>query len=61
MKITGSVRKSSHQDPGLCYLHLTIFFPYTYTLLFCCKIKSCCDCRFPQKIGLQTTVPLYVL
>ena len=23
-------------------------FSYTYTLLFCCKVKSCCDCCFTQ-------------
>ena len=36
MKITASVKKSMHQDQGVCYLHLTIFF-YTYTLLICWK------------------------
>ena len=42
MKITASVTKSLHQDCGTCYLHWPIFFPYTYTLLFCCKIKCSC-------------------
>ena len=45
-KITGSVTKSSHQDCGQCYLHLPIF-SFTYTLLLCGKMKSCCDCCFP--------------
>ena len=40
-------------------LHI-LFFSYTYNLLFCWKIKSCCDCCFPQKIRLQTTVQ-YIL
>ena len=32
-KISASVTKSSHQDCGLCYLHLPVF---------CSKIKSSC-------------------
>ena len=28
MKITATVTKGSHQDHGLCYLHLPIFFVY---------------------------------
>ena len=36
-------------------IHTYVFF-YTYTLLFCWKIKSCCDCYFPQQIRSQTTV-----
>ena len=43
MKITASVTKSSHEHCGQYYLHLSIF-SYTYTLLFCWKMKSCCDC-----------------
>ena len=31
------------------------------TLLFCCKIKSCCDHCFPQQIRPQTTNQLYML
>ena len=31
VKITVGVTKSSHQDCGLCYLHLPIFFLYTHT------------------------------
>ena len=31
MKITVSVTKSLHQDNGLCYLHLSIFFLYIHT------------------------------
>ena len=58
MKITASVTKSLHQDCGLCYSHLPIF-SYTYTLLFCCKIKSCCGCCFPQQIRPQITVQDY--
>ena len=52
MKITESVAKSLHQDSGLCYLYLPIF-SYTYDLLFCCKIKSCCDHCFRQLYLLQ--------
>ena len=37
------------------------FFSYIYTLLFCWKIKSCCDRCFPQQIGPQTTVQWYIL
>ena len=50
MEITVSVTKSSHQDRGLYYLHLTYFFSLTWTLLFCCKIESCCDHCFSQQI-----------
>ena len=42
-----SVTESLHQDCGPYYLHLPIF-SYTYTLLFCYKIKSCCDRSFLQ-------------
>ena len=37
-----------------------LFFPYTSTLLFCHKIRSCCDRCFPQQIRPQITVPLYI-
>ena len=57
MKITASVTKSSHQDRSPCYLHSPIFFPDTYTLLFC----GSCDHCFPQQIRPQTTVQLYIL
>ena len=40
---------------------LNLFFSYTYTLLFCNKMKSCCDRYFPQQIRPQTTVQLYKL
>ena len=40
MKIPVSVAKSSHQD-------------YTYTLLFCCKIKSSCAGLHKLREGLQ--------
>ena len=59
MKITASVTKSSHQDRGPCYSHLPII-SYTSTLLYCCKMKSCCDHCFPQKIRPQITVQLYI-
>ena len=59
MKITASVTKSSHEDRGLCYLHLLIF-PYTYIVLFW-KMKSCCDLSFPQQIRSNTTVQLCIL
>ena len=35
---------------------LTYFFSYTYTLLFCWKMKSFCDHCFSQQIRQQTTV-----
>ena len=61
MKICASVtKKSFHQNCGLWYLHLSISF-YTYTLLFSCRIKSCCDHCFPWEIRPLTTVPLYIL
>ena len=34
------------------------FFPYTYTVFFCWKIKSCHDRCFAQQIGPQTIVQL---
>ena len=55
MEISASATKSSHQDCRPCYLPLP-FFSYTYTLLFCWKIKSCCDHIFPQQIRAQTFV-----
>ena len=30
MKITGSVKESSHEDRGPCYLHIQIFFLYIH-------------------------------
>ena len=33
--------------------HLYLFFSLAYTLLFCGKIKSCCDHCFPQQIRPQ--------
>ena len=60
IKITASVTKNSHQDRGLCYLHLR-FFSYTCTLHFCWKIKRCCDRCFLQQIRQHTTVQLYIL
>ena len=51
-----SVTKSSHQDCGPCYLHLTIFFLYIHSLLLLENKESCYDCCFPQQIRLQITV-----
>ena len=31
MKITASATKSLHQDCGSCYLHVPIFFLYTFS------------------------------
>ena len=59
MEISASATKSSHQDCRPCYLPLP-FFSYTYTLLFCWKIKSCCDHIFPQQIRAQTFVQWYI-
>ena len=50
MKITASVTKSLHQVCGPRNLHLHLSFSHTYTLLFCWKIKSCCDRCRPQQI-----------
>ena len=41
MKITASVTKSSHQDPGPCYLHLTIFFLYIHSPVLLQNKSSC--------------------
>ena len=38
-----------------------LFLTYVYTLLFCWKIKSCCDCCFPQQIIPQNTIQSYML
>ena len=37
-------------------IYTYLFFSYTYTLIFCWKIKSCCDHCFPQQIRPHTTV-----
>ena len=51
MKITASVTKSLHQDRGLCSLHSPIFFPYTYTLLFCGSCDRCFPCfRYDRRL-----------
>ena len=42
-------------------IYTCLFFSYTYTLLFCWKIKSCGVCCFLQQIRLQITVQWYVL
>ena len=60
MNITASITKSSQEDRGLCYSQLPIF-SYTYTLLFCCRIKSCCERCFPQQTRPLTTVQLGIL
>ena len=53
-----------------CYKKLTstqtlaIYFPvfsFTYTLLVCGKIKSCCDHCFPQQIRPQNTSIIYII
>ena len=41
-------------------IYTYLFFPYTYNLFFCWKIKSCDRC-FPQQIRPQITVQLYIL
>ena len=38
-----------------------LLFSFTYIILFCGKMKSCCDRCFPQQIRPQTTVQLYTL
>ena len=43
-----------------CYLHLYTYF-FTYILLFCCKIKTCCHHCFPLQIRPQTTIQPYIL
>ena len=59
MKVTASVTKSLGQDSSPCCLHF--FFFNTCTVLFCWKIKSCCNHWFPQQIRPQITDQLYIL
>ena len=60
MKVFASVIKARIKIVvGAIYTNL--FFSYTYTFLFCWKIKSCCDPCFPQQIRPQTPVQLYIL
>ena len=42
MKITVSVTISSNQDCGPCGIYTYLFLSFTYTLLFCGKMKSWC-------------------
>ena len=49
LKKTASITKSLHQGHGLCYLHLP-FFCFICTVLCYWKMKSYCDCCFPQQI-----------
>ena len=60
IKITAGVTKSLHQDFDHCYLHFPNF-SFTYTLLVCSKIKSCCDHCFPQQFRPQNAFQLYIL
>ena len=60
MKITTSVTKRSHQYCDPCYLHLPTF-SFTYSLIVCGKLKSCCNHCFSQQIRRQNTVQLYIL
>ena len=57
------VLKKAPSRLRLVLFTLTYFFIYiyTYTLLFCSKIKHCCDCCFPQQIRPQVTVQLNIL
>ena len=32
-----------------CAIYMHLFFSFTYTLLFCRKVKNCCSCYFPQE------------
>ena len=44
-----------------CYLQLPVFFFHIHTLLFCSRIKSCCDCSFPWQIRPPITIlQLYI-
>ena len=60
IKITASVKKARIKILA-CAVHTYLCFSYTYTVLFCWKIKSCCDRCFPQQIRPQTTVQLCIL
>ena len=60
MKITASVTKSLHQDRGLCYLNLLIFFLYMHSPVLL-EIKRCCDRCLSQQIRPQIFVQLYIL
>ena len=47
-----------------CMLFTLTYFYFTLTHkdhLFCWKIKSCCDCCFPQQIRPQIYIHLYIL
>ena len=45
----------------ISYYLFTLFSYTSHTLLFCRKIKSCCDHCFPQQIRQQTIAELHIL
>ena len=55
MKITASVQKARIKIVTRA-IYTYLFFSYTYTLLFYWKIKSGCDCCFPQQIKQITSI-----
>ena len=44
------VLQKAHIKIMACAIYNCLFFSYTDTLLFWWKIKSYCDCCFPQKL-----------
>ena len=55
-----------HENHHDCYKKLAstswpvlLFFSYTYFLLICWKIKSHCDCYFPQEV-IYTYIYIYI-
>ena len=60
MKITASVKKALIKIM-VCAMYTYLFLLFTYTHLFCSKIKSWQGCCFHQQITPQTTVQLYIL
>ena len=50
MNITASVNYKKLTSKSLASLYTYLFSSDTCTLLFCWKIKSCCDCCFSHQI-----------
>ena len=69
-KASYALQSFPYENPYKCYKILTsrlwpvlftfISFFYSYTLLFCSKIKSCSDRCFPQQGRTQTTLFNYI-
>ena len=44
-----------------CAIYTYLFFSYTYTILFCRKIKSCCDQFFSANLTADYSIVIYIL